>query len=243
MSVPIRIALCEDTEEDAERLLRCIDESGFSTKCRHFLTCEALAAEFVPGQYDLIFLDIYVDGVQQGVDVATQIRDVDAMVTLVFTTYSTEHTLESYRLKAIAYMEKPVRPDYVKEILAHVEAKRKDAPSVRLLIDGKRRKIPLESILYFEQREHVVFVNTLSGVLRTSQSVSLRDIEPLLPDSFYRSHQSYIANLRYVKELDQDLRIFRMQNGDVVYIRRPSIGQATKIYERWLFAAARGEES
>ncbi|NLZ69870.1 MAG: hypothetical protein GX907_00835 [Clostridiaceae bacterium] len=62
--------------------------------------------------------------------------------------------------------------------------------------------VPMESILRFEQIEHVIFVNTFSGVLRTSQSVSL---------------------------------------GDVIYIRHPSIGQATKIYDSWLFTTVRGE--
>jgi|BioPla2DNA2_1021312.scaffolds.fasta_scaffold103137_2 hypothetical protein len=64
--------------------------------------------------------------------------------------------------------------------------------------------VPMRSILCFEHREHVVFLNTLSGVLRTSQSVSL---------------------------------------GDAVCICRPAISQVAKIYERLLFAAARGEES
>ena len=42
-----------------------------------------------------------------------------------------------------------------------------------------------------------------------------------------------------MKELDRDLRIFRMQNGDPVYIRRSSLGKAIRAYERQLFATAR----
>lgn len=242
METPIRIAICEDTQKDVERLLRCIYESGIPTETQVFPTCEELITDFVPGRYDLIFMDIYIGDVQQGVDAAAKIRESDAMVTLAFTTFSKDYALDGYRLKAIAYLEKPVQPIDVREVIEHAVRKRKNAPAIELLIGGKNQEIPLQSILYFEQKNRSVFVNTLSDILRTSQTVRLNDIQPQLPIGFYRCHQSYIANLRYVKELDQELRLFRMQNGDAVYIRRSSLGKAIKAYERQLFARTREEE-
>jgi two-component system LytT family response regulator len=239
LETPIRIAVCEDMPEDATRLLRYISESGIPTNCQYFSSCEALIADFVPGRYDLIFLDIYMGNVQQGIDAAAKIRETDAMVTLAFTTSSEEHALEGYRLKAIAYLEKPVNSTDVREVIEHAVTRRKNAPAVRLLVGGKDQKVPLQTILYFEHKDRSVFVNTLSDVIRTSQTMSLKDIQPQLPVGFIRCHQSYIANLRYVKELDRDLRLFRMQNGDPVYIRRSSLGKAIKAYERQLFVTAR----
>ncbi len=242
METPLNIAVYEDNPKDAQRLLRCITDSGISSECKVFSTGEALLAGFTAGRYDLVFLDIYLGEIQQGIDIAAKIRETDTAVTLAFTTTSTEHTLESYRLKAYAYLEKPVRPADVWEVLEQTQSKRRNAPSVKLLIEGTYRVTPLDSIIYFEQKNHAVLVNTLTGVLRTSQTVKLSDIEPQLPDSFIRCHHSYIANLRYVKALDQELKIFLMQNGDTVYIRRPSLGKAVKAYESRLFAAARGGE-
>lgn len=240
MKTPLNIAVYEDNPKDAQRLLRCITDSGIPAECSAFSTGEALLADFSAGRYDLVFLDIYLGEVQQGVDIAAKIRETDTAVTLAFTTTSTEHTLESYRLKAYAYLEKPVRPTDVREVLEQAQSKRKNAPSVKLLIEGAYRDIPLDSILYFEQKNHAVLVNTLTEVLRTSQTVKLSDIEAQLPEGFLRCHHSYIANLRYVRELDQELKIFLMANGDTVYIRRPSLGKAVKAYESRLFAAARG---
>ena len=242
METPLRIAVCEDMQEDADLLLRCISESGIPAECKAFSTGEDLAKAFLPGQYDLIFLDIYMDEVQQGITAATKIRETDTAVTLAFTTTSKEHALESYRLKACAYLEKPVRPADVREVLEQALNKRKNAPAIRLLMEGTYREISLDSILYFEQKNHAVSVNTLTETLRTSQTVKLGDIEPQLPESFFRCHHSYLVNLRYVRELDQELRIFQMQNGDTVYIRRPSLGKAVKAYQSLLFAAARGGE-
>jgi DNA-binding LytR/AlgR family response regulator len=242
VDTPLRIAVCEDTLDDAEFLLKCISESAIPSDCRVFSSCKTLLADFIPGYYDIIFLDIYMDNMQQGIDVAAKIREMDPVATLAFTTFSKGHALDAYRLKVFAYLEKPVRFEDVRDVLEHARNERNDAPTIQLLIERRHQEIKLDSILYFEQKNQIVILNTLSGILRTSQSVKLRDIEPLLPDYFFRCHHSYIANLNYVAELDQDLRMFRMQNGDSVYIRRQSLGKAIKAFEHRLFEMVREDK-
>ncbi|MEA4962392.1 LytR/AlgR family response regulator transcription factor [Lutispora sp.] len=233
MHTILNIAVCEDDENDMSRLLSCITESGVSAQCETFSSCETLMTAFLAGRYDLIFLDIYMDEIQQGVDAATKIRETDSVVTLAFTTTSTEHTLESYRLKASSYLEKPVKSADVREVLELALNKKKNIPSVNLLIDGTYRDIPLDSILYFEQQNLSVIVNTLSGELRTSRTVKLKNIEPLLPDNFLRCHHSYIANLKYVNRIDREWKVFTMQNGSNVHIRQQTMKKATEAFENY----------
>ncbi|MGI6176689.1 MAG: LytR/AlgR family response regulator transcription factor [Christensenellales bacterium] len=241
MEALLRIAVYEDMAEDAEELLRCILEGGIPAEYKTFTSGEALLNSFAAERYDLIFLDIYMGGKQEGITVAAKIREMDASVTLAFTTSSKEHALESYRLKVYAYLEKPVHPADVQDVLKQALRKQRDAPSVRLLIEGMHREIPLDSILYFEQKNQSVMVCTLTETLRASQTVKLKDIETMLPDTqFLRCHHSYIANLRYIKEPDWELRIFLMQNGGTVYIRRQDIKRAKKAYEDSPFCKARG---
>lgn len=237
--MPLSIALCEDTKSDRDLLQNQLAESGFAVRCEAFSSGEELLSAFAPGKYDLIFLDIYMGGIK-GVEAAAEIRKTDRTVMLAFTTTSTEHTLESYRLKAASYLEKPVKPEDVREVLELVQAKRDSAASITLLIEGESRKLPLSSILYFEQVNHAVFVHTHTETLRTSQTVKLKDIEPLLPGCFFRCHHSYIANLSYVRGVDKELKVFEMQNGDKVYIRYSTFGKSVKAYEEHLFRGARG---
>ena len=239
MDTPLQIAICEDAPADAELLVSYIMGSGIACRCEAFASGEALLETFQPGKYNLIFLDIYMDGMK-GVDAASEIRKADRAIMLSFTTTSTEHALEGYRLKASSYLEKPVKPEDVREVLELAQAKRDSAAYLTLLIEGVNRKLPLQSILYFEQVNHAVYVHTHTEVLRTSQTVKLKAIEPLLSDCFFRCHHSYIANLRYVCGVDQELKVFEMQNGDKVYIRHPSLGKSVKAYEEYLFRRARG---
>lgn len=240
MDRPLHIAVCEDNATDAARLLDCIGQSGGAwNKPAVFRSGEALLRAFAPGRYDLIFLDIYMEGMR-GIDAAAKIREADPTVTLAFTTTSTEHTLESYRLKALGYLEKPVSARDVRELLTLAENRRESAPAITLLIEGEYRRLLLDGILYFELKNHAVTVNTLTGALRASQTVKLSQIEKVLPpDAFLRCHHSYIANLRYVCEVDRALKTFAMQNGDRVYIRHASLGKAVKAYEDYLFRAVR----
>ncbi len=236
---PLNIAVCEDNPADADRLLSHIRGSGIAYWCEAFSSGEALLSAFAPGKYDIIFLDIYMAGLR-GVDAAGRIRETDRTVTLVFTTTSTEHTLEGYRLKATAYLEKPVKEADVREALTLCLAKRNTAAYITLLIEGVSRKIPIESILFFEQQNHAVMVHTHAGILRTSQSIKLTHIEPVLPDTFFRCHHSYIVNLRAVREADKDLMVFVMTDGSRVYIRHRDAKKAIRAYENCLFDAARG---
>lgn len=127
MDTPLQIAVCEDNPADAKLLGYPMAESGIANRPEVFPSGEALLAAFQPGKYDLIFLGIYMSGMK-GVDAAAEIRKADRTVTLAFTTTGTEHTLESYRLKAASYLEKPVKQEDVRGILSLVLAKRNTAP-------------------------------------------------------------------------------------------------------------------
>lgn len=240
MDTPLQIAVCEDTPADAELLISHIEDSGIDGRWEVFSSGEALLDAFLPGKYDLIFLDIYLGGIK-GVDVAADIRTIDRTVTLAFTTTSIEHALESYRLKAVSYLEKPVRRGDVQDVLTLALARRNTAAYVTLLIDGENRSIPIESILYFELQGHAVLVHTRAGILRTSQTVRLNRIEAVLPEHFFRCHHSYIVNLQYVKDVDRELALYIMHNNDRIHIRRRDLSKAVHAFEDNLFASARAE--
>jgi len=239
MENPLKTAICEDRPEDAALLVDYISRSGIAAACEVFPSGEELLNGFFAGRYDLIFLDIYMQGMR-GIDAAEKIREKDESVVLAFTTTSRDHALESYRLGALKYLEKPVKAAEVKQALSLARANRSSAAYISVMAGGKKTDIPINSILYCEQQDHAVTLNTEGGPLRASQSVKLSAIEPLLPSpQFLRCHQSYVVNLRYVEKLDREMRTFTMKNGGTVYIRRQDIKKTAEAYEDYLFCTAR----
>lgn len=239
MENPLRIAICEDVDADAALLRDCIDRSGIPAEWERFESGEALLRGFHAGQYDLVFMDIYMSGMR-GVEAAEAIRGMDRHVVLAFTTTSPDHALESYRLGALKYLEKPVSPQGVRETLELVLMKQKARAKITLLIGGRQTGIPLDTILYFEQQNHVVEVHTTGGVLQTSQTVRMDGIEAALPSPpFVRSHHSFIVNLRYVQSVDSDFSDFIMSSGKRARIRRGCLKKMKEARESYLYALTR----
>nr|MCR5656094.1 LytTR family transcriptional regulator DNA-binding domain-containing protein [Butyrivibrio sp.] len=58
----------------------------------------------------------------------------------------------------------------------------------------------------------------------------LDDIEAQTPDdTFMRCHKSYLVNIAHVKNVDKDLQVFEMKDGECVHIRRESLREASRL--------------
>ena len=105
----MNLTICDDLPEEREKLLALLEQAPIATICTQFGSSEELLEAFRPGKFDLLLMDIYMDGMT-GVEAVQKIREMDECIPIAFTTTSTEHTFESYRLSVLKYLEKPVRP-------------------------------------------------------------------------------------------------------------------------------------
>ncbi len=235
----LNIAICEDNSAELEHLLAILAASAFPTKITPFSCGEDLLLNYQAGSYDLILMDIYMGGIT-GVETISRLRQLDTDVIVAFTTSSTDHALEGYRLDALKYLEKPIQAQALLALLELVRLKKNNLPSLRLQIHGKAAAIPFREIVYLEQRSHHLLVYLTGG--RQLQAVEqLNKIEAQFPkDDFFRCHKSFLVNLSKVKNLDRELMVFTMEDGHNVHIRRGSLPAARKAFEGFLAAQAAG---
>ncbi len=220
----LHIAICEDLQDDAINLKNYIKKTGLKCDLAIFESSEKLLDSFFPGKYDIIFMDIYLNNTNtaDGIEAVRTIRESDTNVLIAFTTSSCEHALDSYRLGAIKYIEKPVIFENIKEVLELSIAKKKNLPTLRFKIKGGGyADIHTDMIMYFEQKQHMIEIHLTDHILSTSQSVKMAEIEKSLSfPPFIRCHRSFIVNLNYVNKFDKKLNSFIMKNGDRVDMRR-----------------------
>ena len=95
---PLRLAICDDLPEEREKLVSLLEHSSIPAAYSQFESSEDLLEVFRPGKFDLLLMDIYMNGMT-GVEAVRKIREMDETIPIAFTTTSTEHTLESYRLR------------------------------------------------------------------------------------------------------------------------------------------------
>lgn len=159
---PLRIAVCEDNSEELEALLAILEQSEIPNETVSFTSGEDLLNQYRFGRYDLLLMDIYMTGMT-GIEVVTEIRKTDEALSVAFITTSTDYTLESYRLEALKYIEKPVKEKSVLELLRFVLLKKENAPRLHLKSGGEEISVAFERILYVEQKNHTLYLYLTGG--------------------------------------------------------------------------------
>ena len=211
----LRFALCDDEESARAALREMIAEiPGYrraaDVRISEYRRGEDLLADLTEGyeRFDLIFLDIYMDGLT-GVETARRLRAAKDQSPIVFLTTSPNFGVEAFEVDAAGYLLKPVEKEKLTALLGKVLAPVYQ-PRVMLLCGRDRRYFNLSDILYAESFSHVVELHLRSGEA-ASCSETLSELEKVLSDPrFLRCHQSYLVNLEHVKDVRED---FLMDSG------------------------------
>lgn len=238
----LKIAICEDNLVERKELVKVLDSISFDTHYTIFQSGEDLIEDLENSTdesfYDLFLLDIYMTGIS-GIETARIIRNKNTDVPIAFITSSLEHTLESYRLGALKYIEKPFDKKNIEEIIELALLKKKNIPTLEVKKNKKTIKIPFSKILYLEQNNHTVTIYKNDNEQITVYNKLSTLIEQLDKEIFLQTHKSYIVNLNFVNYFNKELRCLNMANNKNVNVRRGDVSKVKKILEEFYFKKVR----
>lgn len=201
-----RIAICEDEPAmirenetmicrilEARRFRRGVDFSVVS-----FSTAEALLSSLQRQRavFHLLLLDIRL--VQEnGVELASRLRECGADCSIIYITSYTEYALDSFATRPLDYLIKPVDEKKLAKAVDWDLRRNYRPEQITLPVKGGFRKAAVQDILYGEA------VNHKSAVYLPGEAVpvnlSFRDLLSRLPaDTFCRCHNSFVVNLEHV---------------------------------------------
>ena len=106
----LRFAVVEDRLPDAQRLeslLRLAFGGGQPLVCDHYESGDAFLAAFPSKEYQVIFLDICMEGTN-GIETARILRRADPDLLLVFVTSSPEYVWDAFPVHPFDYLLKPI---------------------------------------------------------------------------------------------------------------------------------------
>lgn len=237
---PLNLAICDDLPEEREKLLALLEQAPIATNCTQFGSSEELLEAFRPGKFNLLLMDIYMDGMT-GVEAVQKIREMDKAIPIAFTTTSTDHTLESYRLSVLKYLEKPVQQKEIDDLLRLVKLQKDSAPRLAIRQNGKTQKLPLSELMVLEQQGHHA-VLSLKGGSTIQLYGKLSDLLPQLEGQpFFCPHKSYCVNLAFVRGIHEEYQSYELADGKMVPISRANRAGARRAWEDYLFARTRRE--
>jgi len=236
----MRIAIADDSREDAANLTRelqnCLGEMGYEQDTVEiFESGEELLRDFAPGQYDLIFLDIYMKQMT-GIDVAKKIRQKDSVVRLAFITSSNDFAAESYSVRAGYYLLKPYTTTDIRNMLRCIDLSQYEKERYLVLPDDT--KCRLNDIIYTEYSNHKVTLH-LSGGKTHCVWTSQAEMERLLcaRGEFATSTKGIIVNLGQIESIGEDT--VRLRGGTIVPTSRARRADLKQLHAEHLFRALR----
>lgn len=163
-------------------------------------------------QPNLLFLDIQMPDLN-GMELAHMIP---SETRVIFTTAFKEYAFESYEVKALDFLLKPIR--YNKFMVAVEKAKEwfsaqgaatnanvPSAKSIFLKVDGEYQQIAFSQILYVcGMKDYVMFyLEDVRKPLITH--LTMKSVEDMLPpQQFMRVNRSYIVALEKIRKVDRN---------------------------------------
>lgn len=238
----LHFALCDDEESSRALLREAIARlpgyrRGADLRISEYRRGEDLLADMAEGygQFDLIFLDIYMGGLT-GVETARRLRTAKNLSPIVFLTTSPNFGVEAFEVDAVGYLLKPVEEEKLAVLLGKIFAPT-HRPRVALRCGRERRYLDLSDILYAESFSHTVELHLGSGEI-VSCTETLTELEKALSDPrFLRCHQSYLINMAHVSDVQTD---FLLNNGTHIPIPSRRRREMTDAYYRYFVTAAVG---
>lgn len=232
------LAVCDDKKAALDAVSSLLDEwqaeRNTVVHCKLFQSAVELLESARQERFTLYLLDVMMPGMT-GLETAREIRRFDDAAEIVFLSSSPDFAYESYGVRALNYLLKPVTRDTLFALLDQIRLREeKNGEALTLKTGSSIIRMPYSHICYVEViGKHVYFHLTDRNVREVAGS--LKDFAPaLLPrPEFMRVHRSYIVNMLQVEELSSaGLRTFQ---GEHLPVSRLSYPQLQKDYMALLF--------
>jgi len=216
-----RLAICEDDELDRKIICEAIEEILSELQVEYHLAefsgADQMELALKDGErFDLVCLDIYMEG-KNGMELARQLREGDEDTGILFITNSQEHLKEGYKVRPLEYLYKPLEKKELVDAI-RTDLKYRHRPKTVMMSQGKSMVIlHLEEILYIESRNHDAMVYQKDECQK--YRISLSELERILPmEQFCRCHNSYLANIDHIKQIDRTG--LKLDSGDQIPVGR-----------------------
>ena len=217
----LRFAVVEDRLPDAQRLeslLRLAFGGGQPLVCDHYESGDAFLAAFPSKEYQVIFLDICMEGTN-GIETARILRRADPDLLLVFVTSSPEYVWDAFPVHPFDYLLKPYREE---KLCQRADELRRGLfraePELEVRIARQQVHLPLRKIQYAMAQNHYVRIVSDDGECRAVSTFS--QVEQLLraQENFIVCNRGVILNMDKVLRLDSDC--FEMLDGTCLPVRQ-----------------------
>lgn len=238
----IKIAVCDDERLYCENIKNIISEYCIKRNIEFEIELFESGNDFVLlentiNQFNIVYLDVNMNGLD-GIKTAEIIRHWSKDIYIIFITAFINYTLEGYKVEAIRYILKnnTLKENIYESLNAVLEKMRFSNHIYEFEFKEGVRKLSHEQIILIESNLHALRFQVIgrSEIKNYTMIAKLNDIQKKLVEEnvFIRIHQSYLVNLKYVKDISNYQAV--LWNDDVLPVSRPrykNVKESFLLYE------------
>lgn len=238
----IQIAVVDDVQTEREKLGNYITRYCGDNNVSYKLVCFSCGEDLLAspdGSFDLIFLDIYMTGLN-GLETAKKIREKDSEALLIFSTTSSDFAVGSFRVRAFDYLVKPYSYEQFAEIMTLCEkALRQSSRYIEVKESREMVKILIRDILYADYDNHYMQIHTNVNIIRTYMSFPSFAPQLLKYPQFLNCYRNCIVNMDSISSLFEN--DFVLTNDERIPITREKRAEIRQLYANYAFQKLNGD--
>lgn len=232
----MKLAIVDDNEIEQEIIFSTLrtyeSERNTPLEISTYKDGNSFLDSYHPGDFDLIFMDIYLKG-QTGIDIVRTIRQTDSKVLIVFLTTSAEHIFEAAPFHFFDYILKPFEYTQIFHVLDDaLQIIPESEPELSFEYRSFDVHFPLSKVQYIYSNNHEVIIHTVNG----SQSFRLPfySVADHLDDPrFLQCNRGIMLNMDYIKTMESDY--FEMNDSKCFPIKTKGRKQIREQYIQYQF--------
>lgn len=200
-------------------------ERGYTCDVAYFESGEEFLFKYEDdSNYDILLLDIEMKDMS-GVDLARILRDKGDGVSIIFISGYGEYIGSGYDVEALHFLIKPINQDKLSQVLDKaVEKSDKQDHFIVVKSEETVVKLYLKDIYCIENDHNYIIISYKSNFYRVR--MTMKDIENLLDDRFYRISRSEIINIEYIDNFNSEM--VNLENGRVIFIPKGAFEKLNK---------------
>lgn len=204
----MKIAICDDEIDFIDAVCPLIEQWAKEREVKLTLYRFTNGDDLINAQQrecmDLIILDVIMP-LLSGIDTARELRNTNHTVPIVFLSSSREFAVDSYEVKALNYLIKPVEPANLFLMLDDfLKTLKQPKPFFTAKTADGFQRIIIADVDYLEAQNKHVLVHLSNDSTIAIRELFSKCMEYFSPEKgFCRCHRSYIVNLNNIEQFSK----------------------------------------
>lgn len=242
----LKIAFVDDEQECLHEIERLCDsfgqDTGYPVETSSFCSGEAFLEAFDSSGFDVVFMDIYMEGMN-GITAALKMRRQDRHCLLVFLTSSMEFMPDAFSCHAFEYVTKPFSKERIFAVLSDVvKVLPQERKYMELAVGRKTIRVFLDEIVSAVTDAHYLDLTLTDGEKLHCRMTMSSFMEKTGGDTrFLPVNKGITVNIEYILAFEKNCCI--MENGEKFPVRVRDSVKVEQMARDYHFEKIRGHQA